>query len=111
MTAVLRESSLRRVALLVGVLWCAIQLPATARDTALPEPVPPPAAVRNAFELDPFYRQWIDMEGMPVVASARVSPQHTFDGHVWLAKDANGTSLAVFRASETPGRALITTAW
>ena len=110
MTAVLRESSLRRAALF-GVLLCAIQLPAAARDTALPEPAPPPAAVRNAFEPDPFYRKWIDVEGMPVVASARVSPQHTYDGHIRVAKDANGTSLAVFRASEAPGRALITAAW
>ena len=64
---------LRRVAT-IGVLMGAIQLPATARDIVIPEPVPPPAAVRGAFDLSPFYRQWIDVEGMPVVASARVDP-------------------------------------
>ncbi len=73
MTAVLRQACHRRVAL-VGVLLCAIQLPAAARDIAIPEPIPPPASVRNAFGLSPFYRQWIDVEGMPVVASASVDP-------------------------------------
>ena len=40
----------------------------------IPEPVPPPLAIREAFELDPFYQQWIDVGGMPVLASAKVSP-------------------------------------
>ena len=40
----------------------------------IPEPVPPPFTVREAFELDPFYQQWIDVEGFPVVASAQVNP-------------------------------------
>ena len=56
---------------------------------------------------------WIDFEGKETyygsVAPGAEVTQHTFDGHIWVAKDANGTSLAVFRASETPGRALITT--
>ena len=30
-----------------------------------------PVTVREAFELDPFYQQWIDVEGLPVVASAK----------------------------------------
>ena len=43
-------------------------------DTAnIPEPVPPPAAVRDFFELDPFYQQWINVRGFPVLASAKVS--------------------------------------
>ena len=129
MTAVLRESSLRRTAL-VGMLLCAIQLSAAARDNVLPEPVPPPDAVRNAFELDPCYLQWIDVEGMPVVASARVSP-YVVKQAAWLIRRMSGHrkdvlralatnrvrfavmahSLAVFRASETPGRALVTAAW
>ena len=44
-------------------------------DTAnIPEPVPPPAAVRDFFDLDPFYQQWINVRGFPVLASAEVSP-------------------------------------
>ena len=40
----------------------------------IPEPVPPPFTIRDAFELDPFYQQWVDVKGLPVVASAKVNP-------------------------------------
>ena len=40
----------------------------------IPEPIPPPPAIRSSFDLDPFYQQWIDVEGFPVIASAKVSP-------------------------------------
>ena len=40
----------------------------------IPEPVPPPQEVRDFFDLDPFYQQWINVEGFPVLASANVSP-------------------------------------
>ena len=40
----------------------------------IPEPVPPPAIVRDFFELDPFYQQWINVKGFPVLASEGVSP-------------------------------------
>lgn len=39
----------------------------------IPEPAPPPRAVRDAFDLDPFYQQWIDVEGFPVIASEKVN--------------------------------------
>ena len=57
-------------------LFICLTLPlmATAQVVSIPEPVPPPFAVREAFELDPFYQQWIDVEGLPVVASAKVNP-------------------------------------
>ena len=42
--------------------------------TNIPEPVPPPREVRDFFKLDPFYQQWINVEGFPVLASANVSP-------------------------------------
>ena len=48
----------------------------------IPEPVPPPSTVREAFDLDPFYQQWIDVEGLPVVASAKVNP-HALKEAVW----------------------------
>ena len=45
----------------------------TAQSINIREPVPPPATVRKTFNLDPFYEQWIDVEGLPVVASAKVN--------------------------------------
>ena len=42
--------------------------------TNIPEPVPPPAAVRDFFDLTPFYQQWINVGGFPVLASAEVNP-------------------------------------
>ena len=42
--------------------------------TNIPEPVPPPAAVRDFFDLTPFYQQWINVGGFPVLASAKVNP-------------------------------------
>ena len=40
----------------------------------IPEPVPPPPAVVDFFDLDPFYQQWINIKGFPVLASANVNP-------------------------------------
>ena len=40
----------------------------------IPEPVPPPAAVRDFFDLSPFYQQWINVGGFPVLASKKVNP-------------------------------------
>lgn len=38
------------------------------------EPQPVPEAIRAEFNLAPFYRQWIDVGGLPVVASEKVHP-------------------------------------
>ena len=38
------------------------------------DPIPPPVAVRDYFELDPFYQQWINVGGLPVLASSKVNP-------------------------------------
>ena len=56
------------------ILFFSIQLAATAQSLNIAEPVPPPATVRKTFNLDAFYEQWIDVEGLPVVASAKVDP-------------------------------------
>ena len=40
----------------------------------IPDPSPPSSTIRDAFELDPFYQQWIDVKGFPVVASETVNP-------------------------------------
>ena len=42
--------------------------------TNIPEPVSPPPVVRDFFDLDPFYQQWISVAGFPILASAKVSP-------------------------------------
>ena len=42
--------------------------------TNIPEPVPPPKEVRDFFGLDPYYQQWINVRGFPVLASAEVRP-------------------------------------
>ena len=49
----------------------------------LPEPVPPPKEVRDFFDLSPFYQQWINVYGFPVIASANVSP-HAVKETAWL---------------------------
>ena len=40
----------------------------------IPEPVPPPKEVRDFFQLDPYYQQWVNVSGFPILASAEVSP-------------------------------------
>ena len=37
-------------------------------------PVKPSTEVREVFDLSPFYQQWIDVEGLPIVASSKVNP-------------------------------------
>ena len=59
--------------LTLWVLFFLVLLPLEAQIN-IPEPAPPPLAIREAFELDPFYQQWIDVGGMPVLASVKVNP-------------------------------------
>ena len=40
----------------------------------IPEPATPPADVREFLELDPYYQQWISIEGFPVIAAPDVNP-------------------------------------
>ena len=61
----------------------------TAQVVSIPEPIPPPFAVREAFELDPFYQQWIDVEGFPVLASEKVSPYAVKEA-AWLIRQMIG---------------------
>ncbi len=50
------------------------QTPTTSSDnsTRRVEPVPP--ALREKFELDPFYQKYVDAGGLPILSSAKVSP-------------------------------------
>ena len=38
------------------------------------DPIPPPDVIQRYFELDSFYQQWINVGGLPVVASSKVNP-------------------------------------
>ena len=49
----------------------------------IPEPVPPSADVRHFFQLDPYYEQWINVGGLPVIASAKVNP-YALKEAAWL---------------------------
>ena len=60
-----------------------VSTPYTNQAINISEPVPPPFTVRQAFELDPFYQQWIDVEGFPVVASEKVNP-YALKEAAWL---------------------------
>ena len=60
--------------LILWLLSLSILLSAQAQRINIPEPVPPPPNIRRAFDLDPFYQQWIDVSGFPVLASGQVNP-------------------------------------
>ena len=81
----------------VYILFFSIQLTATAQSLNIPEPLPPSASVRKTFDLDPFYVQWIDVEGLPVVASAKVNPYAVKEA-AWLIRQMIGHRQDVLQA-------------
>ena len=83
--------------LIVYLLFFSIQLTATAQSVNISEPVPPPAAVRKTLDLDPFYEQWIDVDGLPVVASAKVNPYAVKEA-AWLIRQMIGHRQDVLQA-------------
>ena len=82
---------------IVCVLFFSIQLTATAQSINISEPAPPPATVRKTFSLDPFYEQWIDVEGLPVVASSKVNP-YALKEAAWLIRQIIGHRQDVLQA-------------
>ena len=79
--------------LMVGMLLAA----ATAQSVNILKPIPPPTTVRETFNLDPFYEQWIDVEGLPVVASAKVNPYAVKEA-AWLIRQVIGHRPDVLQA-------------
>ena len=69
----------------------------SANVANIPEPVPPPTIVREFFELDPFYEQWIDVGGLPVIASAKVNPYAVKEA-AWLITKMIGHRPEVLRS-------------
>ena len=65
--------------------------------TNIPEPVPPPKEVRDFFDLAPFYQQWINIEGYPVLASANVSP-YAVKETAWQIKQMIGHRTDILKA-------------
>ena len=63
----------------------------------IPEPVPLPPVVRDFFDLDPFYQQWINVEGYPVLASANVSP-YAMKEAAWQIKQMIGHRSDILKA-------------
>ena len=62
----------------------------------IPEPAPPPGIVRDFFDLDPFYEQWINVGGFPVLASAKVNP-YALKEAAWLIEKMIGHRPDVIR--------------
>jgi len=64
---------------------------------------------RTEGDVDLF---WLDTSGRRQsygkLAAGRQREQHTYAGHVWVVVGDGGTVLAVFRAEESPARAVIT---
>ena len=74
------------IVILIGLTrWLNI----ASAQVRIPEPVLPPPAIREAFDLDPFYQQWIDVEGFPVIASAKVNPYAVKEA-VWIIRQMIG---------------------
>ena len=63
----------------------------------IPEPVPPPPAVVDFFQLDPYYQQWINVRGFPVLASAEVRP-YTVKEAAWTIEQMIGHRPDILKA-------------
>ncbi|MDE0553087.1 MAG: hypothetical protein OXI24_02640 [Candidatus Poribacteria bacterium] len=75
------------------------QLPAanSTKVNNIPEPAPPPAVVQDFFDLDLFYEQWINVGGLPVLASAQVDP-YALKETAWIIEQMIGHRPEVLRA-------------
>ena len=69
----------------------------SANADNIPEPIPPPTIVREFLELDPYYEQWMNVEGFPVIASAKVNP-YALKEAVWVIKKTIGHRPDLLRA-------------
>ncbi len=77
-------------ALLILPLLFLITAPSAAPlNRAIPAPMPPPLRVRQAFDLDPLYTQWIEVAGLPIVASAKVN-RYAVREAAWLIQQLIG---------------------
>ncbi len=82
---------------IVCALFFSTQLAATAQSVNISEPMPPPPTVRETFKLDPFYVQWLAVEGLPIVASAKVDP-YALKEAAWLIQKMVGHRQDILQA-------------
>ena len=73
----------RFVAVTAMVLPLVSPVPGAAPEPSAPEALAVPAPVRERFQLAPFYQQYLDAGGMPVVGSGRVQPAALSEA-VWI---------------------------
>ena len=83
--------------LIICVLFLSTQLTVIVQSINISEPVLPPVVVRKTFDLNPFYEQWIDVEGLPVVASAKVNPYAVKEA-AWLIRQMVGRRQDILQA-------------
>ena len=69
----------------------------SANGDNIPDPAPPPAVVRDFYELDPYYEQWINVGGLPVITSAKVNP-YALKEAAWIIEKMIGHRPEVLRA-------------
>ena len=69
----------------------------TENGIHIPDPVSPPRIVSDYFQLDPFYEQWIDVEGLPVLASVKVNP-YALKEAAWLIRKMVGHRPEILQA-------------
>ena len=69
----------------------------SAKMDNIPEPDSPPIVVRDFFQLDSFYEQWVNVGGLPVVASLQVNP-YALKEAAWLIRKMIGHRPDVLRA-------------
>ena len=67
-------------------IFHSIQHGQTTENVSILAPSPPPTFVRKGYNLAPFYQQWIDVDGLPVLASANVSP-YALKEAAWLIRE------------------------
>ena len=60
-----------------------------AQGINITEPAPLPATVQKTFDMSLFYTQWIDVAGLPVIASAKVNPYAVKEA-AWLIQQMIG---------------------
>ena len=83
--------------LIICALFFSTQLTAMAQSVNISDPIPPPTTVRETFKLDPFYVQWLEVEGLPIVASAKVDP-YALKEAAWLIQKMVGHRQDILQA-------------
>ena len=93
----MRTTLCSTITLLIVVILIFLPDSFAQQPYSIPEPVPPPLGIREAFNLDRFYQQWIDIDGFPILASRKVSP-YAVKEVAWLIHQITRHSPAALQA-------------